>query len=122
MWKYLREGEGSDTWRRIGFVWPLICVESSERQYVRDILRVFSVSSGISFVFEVIDVSDVPEHQNSAPSSPRRKGTCDAELVQPFGFNKSQRLRHQSSDKAIELTCEGFRKLTEPVIGSGHQC
>ena len=86
-----------------------MCVESSERQDVRDILRVFSVSSGISFVFEVIDVSD----QNCVPSSPIRKGTFDAELVEPFGFNKRQRLCHQCSDKAVELTCEVVGKLTE---------
>ena len=80
-------------------------MNSAGRQNVWDIS---SVSFGMSLVSELINVSDVLEHANCVPSSRMRKRTYDAEFVQPFGFNKRQRLCHQSSDKTIELTCEGF--------------
>ena len=89
-------------------------MESSERQDVREILR---VSSGISFASELINVSHVLEH---VPSSRMRKRTHDVEIVQfVWGFDKRQRLCNQSSDKAIQLTCEGPRKLADAVISSG---
>ena len=88
-------------------------MESSEKQYVREILRVFS---GISFVSELINVSDVLEH---VPSSRMRKRTHDAEFVEFFGFDKRQRLCNPSSDKGIQLTCEGVRELADAVISSG---
>ena len=44
------------------------------------------MSSGTSFVSELINVSDVLEHVNCVPSSRMRKRTHDAEFVQFFFF------------------------------------
>ena len=40
------------------------------------------------------------------------------EFVELFGSNKRQRLCHQCSDKAVELSCEVVGKLTDPEISS----
>ena len=91
-------------------------MNSTERQ---DVWDKSSVSFGVSFVSELISVSDVLEHVNCVPSSRMRKRTHDAEFVQPFGFNKRPRLCHQSRGKTIELTCEGVRKVRDQEISSG---
>ena len=77
------------------------------------------VSSGISFLSELINVLDVHEHVECVPSSRMRKRTHDAEFVHLFCFNKRQRLCHPSSDKAIEIICEGVRELAGPEMSSG---
>ena len=77
------------------------------------------MSSGISFVSELINVLGVHEHVACVLSSRMRKRTHDAEFVHPFGFNKRQRLCHPSSDKAIQLMCEGVRELAGAEMSSG---